>query len=163
MSPPPVPWFRGRTISVTEDNGNVAIHALPGHTFTEPRGTHALYLPIDTMVIALAEGASLAFHGDFTRVGRPNDVMLAPVDPDDAQKAIAEIGKRLELPRRPRVRTVAELLQATDVQLVTVEAENFDGIELDRAFDSGQRLRIMGFYYPTPHPRLHVLSLTPLN
>lgn len=163
MSPPPVPWFRGRTISVTEDNGNLAIHALPGHAFTEPRGTHALYLPIDTMVIALAEGASLAFHGDFTRVGRPNDVMLAPVDPDDAQKAIAEIGKRLELPRRPRVRTVAELLQATETQLVSVEAASFDGIELDRDVEAGQRYRILGFFYVTPRPRLHTLSVKQID
>lgn len=183
MPPPPTPWFRGRSISMSETEGMLTIEAMPGHVFHEPRDTFALYLPAETLVVAIAEGASMAFHGDFAKVGRPRDVMLAPVDPDDADRAVILLRKRLELPRIPRVVDAATLCATTSVALVSVEgtftpargaAPNFEGMLLDQDLEPG-RYRVMGFFHPEgprpaagvrdgegPGPRLHALSVTPL-
>ena len=55
MAPPPVPFFRGRTVSASEKDGLIAVRPLAGHAFASPPGTRELYLPTVTMVRVIAE------------------------------------------------------------------------------------------------------------
>jgi len=93
MAPPPVPWFRGRTIVVapTQVSGDaISIRALGRHTFTSPSATTELTLPTEMLVLAIAEGPALGFRGIFTGADTtsplPIDLVLPPVDPDVKKK-----------------------------------------------------------------------------
>jgi hypothetical protein len=171
MSPPPVPWFRGRTIVlapsvVTPSQDAISIRALGGHAFTSPRKIRELLLPAATLVLAVAEGAALGFRGSFTASELPNDVVLAPVDPEDAREIERVLAEQLGLPRIPRRIAMNDLSRAEDGELVSVEGtyrdHHLDDVGLDGGnLEQGRRYRVLGFYRRTTG--LAAVEITPLD
>jgi hypothetical protein len=174
MAPPPVPFFRGRTVSASEKDGLIAVRPLAGHAFASPPGTRELYLPTVTMVRVVAEPldedgqAALRFHGGFNRVDRPDEVVLAPLDARDAHALAAALSARLGLPRAPRPVRRDELAGTSNPPLehnayITVvgtqsqshfEAPDFHGCMLWgdatrlAGRTAGKRYQVSGFYSP---------------
>jgi len=163
MAPPPVPWFRGRSIvlapsvvSPTQVSGDaISIRAIGRHTFTSPSATTELTLPTEMLVLAIAEGPALGFRGIFTGADStsslPIDVVLAPVDPDDALQAERVLNEQLSLPRIPRRLSMSDLSRCEDGEFVRVEGTyrrgKLDDVRLDAAdLDEGRRYRVFGFY-----------------
>jgi hypothetical protein len=122
-TPPPVPWFRGRTVVVTEIAGMLRFKALGKHRFVEPEKGAELVVPIDTLVIAVAEGPALGFQGDFAAIGRGDEIVLAPLDPDDAQAIEHELELRLDLPRTPRRMSRTDVTSVETWEFVSLEGE----------------------------------------
>ena len=185
MAPPPVPFFRGRTVSASEKDGLIAVRPLAGHAFASPPGTRELYLPTVTMISVVAEPldedgqAALRFHGGFNRVDRPDEVVLAPLDARDAHALAAALSARLGLPRAPRPVRRDELAGTSNPPLehnayITVvgtqsqshfEAADFHGCMLwgDAARlagrTAGKRYQVSGFYSP-PLPGLSLIHIS---
>jgi len=161
---------------LTETAGLLRLRPLGTHRFSEPAGTVELALPAATLVLAVAEGGALGFQGDFSRVGRPDDVVLSPLDPDDAQQIERVLAARLGLPHAPRRVTAAALAQSREWAFVIVEgtyraghgdAPNFDALRLAaRDLESGRRYRVVGFFAPPElddvGPTLRPIEITPL-
>lgn len=177
--PPPIPWFRGRTVVLSEARGLLAFKPLTGRMFQSPPGTLELYLPTATLVIALAEGHGLGFQGDFASVSRSDEIVLGPIDPDDAQQIERVLCRRLGLPRLPRRVTASELTRSREWAFVVVEGRhdaaqidtpNFEGMLLEaNNLEPGRRYRVLGYYSPGTAdedgrvvPVLRPVELTPL-
>ena len=155
MPPPPVPWFRGRTVVVAPSQDAISIRALGRHKFTSPAATTELTLPTTMLVLAIAEGPALGFRGIFTGADTssslPIDVVLAPVDPDDALQVELVLNEQLSLPRIPRRIAMSELARCEDSEFVRVEGTyrrgKLDDVRLDAAdLEEGRRYRVFGFY-----------------
>lgn len=122
-TPPPIPWFRGRTVVVTEIAGMLRFKALGKHKFIEPEKGAELVVPIETLVIVVAEGPALGFQGDFNAIGRGDEIVLAPVDPEDAQAIEAELELRLGLPRAPRRISRTDVTSVETWEFVSLDGE----------------------------------------
>lgn len=111
--PRPVPpFFVGRTITAGEEPVGtsplrLAIKPQPGHAWTDPIGTFALYLPPEHMVSVQLQALSrpglsaLQFLGQFSRFDRPLRVTLSPIATEDAQALVPILNARYGLPRIP--------------------------------------------------------------
>lgn len=180
MPPPPVPFFRGDTLRASEKEGLIALRPEPGYALSSPPATTELYLPAATILGVTVEPfsepgwAQLRFHGEFSRVSRPEDVVLAPVSEDDAQALVAVLHKRLGLPRRPKAVRPHELCRSDHHEIawntyITVvgtqaaelrhfETADFSGCKLagdpDRIAGRirGKRYLVTGFYQPACAP-----------
>lgn len=155
MPPPPVPWFRGRTIVVAPTHDGITIRALGRHAFTSPAATQELTLPTAMLVLAIAEGPALGFRGIFTSAdlspALPIDVVLAPIDPDDAIAVERVLNEQLSLPLIPRRMAMSELARCEDGAFVRVEGtyrrHHLDDVRLDAAdLEEGRRYRVFGFH-----------------
>lgn len=108
MAPPPIPFFRGRTVSVAEADSLLVFRPRGEHRFSSPPGTSVLYLPTATTLSIEAEPmaqdgwSQLRCRGHFDRVSRPEAVILAPLDARDAAALVEVLSARLGLPRTPR-------------------------------------------------------------
>lgn len=165
MAPPPVPWFRGRTVVLAPSQGAISIRALGSHAFTSPRKIRELHLPTATLVLAVAEGPALGFRGIFTESELPIDVVLAPLDPDDAREIERVLAEQLALPRIPRRVAMRDLARCQDGELVSVEGtyrdHRLDDIGLDGdELEPGRRYRVLGFYRSATG--LAAVEITPL-
>lgn len=163
--PPPVPWFRGKTVVVSEARtGLVAFRPVAPHAFRSPPDTLELYLPISRIVLVVAEGRALAIHGDFRGSGYPDDVIVAPIDAADAESIEQVLTERLDLPRYPdRIASVADLVTHTGWAFVRVEDEDFSALEIDGAeLTDGVRYRVLGYYTSSP-PRLAIVEAVPVT
>ncbi len=186
MPPPPVPFFRGGTLRASEKDGLIAFRPEPGYALWSPPATTVLYLPAATILRVTVEPfsepgwASLSFHGEFSRVSRPEDVVLAPVSEDDAHALVAALNERLGLPRTPKPVMPHELVRSTQGQIawntyLTVvgtqaaeprhfETADFSGCALtgDQARIAGRipgkRYLVVGFYQPGCAPGSMVLG-----
>lgn len=94
--PPPVPWYRGRTVVVTEDAGVLRIRPLGRQPWSE------VAVPSARIVIAVAEEGGLGLQGDFGSLGESDTIVLAQLDADDALAVERLLASRLHLPRVPR-------------------------------------------------------------
>lgn len=151
MAPPPVPWFRGRTVVVAQSQEKLSIRALGGHAFTSPSPTREITLPTGMLVLAIAEGPALGFRGIFTSVDLPIDIVVAPVDPEDAQQIERVLTDQLSLPRIPRRVAIGDLAGCEDGAFVRVEGMyrrgRLDDMPLDASgLRDGRRYRVFGFY-----------------
>jgi len=156
MAPPPVPWFRGRSVVVVPSQDAISIRALGKHAFTSPSRTREITLPTAMLVLAIAEGSALGFRGIFTSVELPIDIVVAPVDPDDAQQI-----ERVRIPRRI---AIGDLARCEDGAFVRVEGTfrrgRLDDLPLDASdLHEGRRYRVFGFYRDR---RLVAVEVTPL-
>lgn len=109
MAPPPVPWFRGRTIVVTPMDDTVVFKALGRRGFATLEGRRELTLPLATLVLAVAEGDALGLRGIFSDAKRPSDIVLGPIDAEDARQVEHVLAERVNLPRLPRRVSAAEI------------------------------------------------------
>lgn len=156
MTPPPVPWFRGRSIVlapsvVAPSQDAISIRALGQHIFTSPNRTREITLPTGMLVLAIAEGPALGFRGIFTSVELPIDIVVAPVDPDDAQQIERVLNEQLSLPRIPRRVAIGDLATCEDGAFVRVEGTyrrgRLDDVRLEASdLRDGKRYRVFGFY-----------------
>jgi hypothetical protein len=109
MAPPPVPWFRGRTIVVTPEGDAVTFKSLVRSGFATLEGRRALTVPLASVVLAVAEGDAIGLRGIFFDAKQPIDIVLGPIDPDDARQVERVLAERVGLPRIPRRVSVADL------------------------------------------------------
>ena len=106
--PPPVPFFYGNSIRAADKEWLISFRPVEGNELWSPPATFELFLPAATIIRVTVEQiehpgwASLRFHGDFSQVSRPEDVVLSPISEDDANELAAILTKRLGLPRQPR-------------------------------------------------------------
>lgn len=164
MAPPPVPWFRGRTVTVVPSQDAISIRALGGHAFTSPNRTREITLPTAMLVLAIAEGAALGFRGIFTSVELPIDIVVAPVDPEDAQHIERVLNEQLSLPRIPTRIAISDLARCENGAFVRVEGTyrrgRLDDVRLEASnLQDGKRYRVFGFYRDG---RLVAVEETPL-
>ena len=120
MPPPPVPWFRGRTIVVAPVGDAVQFRAL-GRGFASLGGTRELTLPLATLVLAVAEGSALGLRGIFEGNKQPSDIVLGPIDPEDAQQIEYVLAERANLPRIPRRVSASEISTCESGAFVLVD------------------------------------------
>ena len=148
MSPPPVPWFRGRTIVVIPEGDGVTFKSLSRNGFATVDGRRALTLPLATLVLAVAEGDALGLRGIFFEAKQPIDIVLGPIDPEDARQVEHVLAERVGLPRSPRRVSVADLSTCEHGAFVLVDDAGtrtlgfvLDGalVPLDPSTDSTQR------------------------
>lgn len=108
MSSQPSSIFRGASILAWEQHEFIRIAPVEPHTFTSPSGTYELLLPSKRILSVQLEPSerdgwsALVFHGEFSRVDRPNIVRLAPIRSMDATLLAEVLTGKLGLPRRPR-------------------------------------------------------------
>jgi hypothetical protein len=124
MPPPPVPWFRGRTIVVTPvatPRGGALVFKALGRGFGSLAGQRELTVPLATLVLVVAEGAALGLRGIFADTKQPADVVLGPIDPDDAQQVERVLAERANLPRIPRRVSASDLSTCEQGAFVLVD------------------------------------------
>lgn len=121
MAPPPVPWFRGRTIVVVPDGDGVTFKALARRGFATLDGRRAVTLPLAAIVLAVAEGDALGLRGIFFDAKQPIDIVLGPIDPEDARQVEHVLAERAGLPRIPRRVSVADLSTCEQGAFVLVD------------------------------------------
>jgi hypothetical protein len=184
---PPQTWFEGETVRLIflPERQIIAFVPNPGHAFELPQGTVELLLPPDTIAYVTVDGATMTFHGDFSRTNYGSVIELAPISENDARAIFTLLDERFQIPRTPRVMAPAEAAALTTITLVTVEGafrlghiegSNFDaGLQITGAprLEANKRYRITGFLYPAiptsdgPRfigyhgPRLYPLTVTP--
>jgi hypothetical protein len=156
--PPPVPWFRGRTVVLTEVGGKLCFRPIGAKYFVEPPGTFEQWVPADRVVVAVAEGSALGLQGDFYSTGA--DIVISPLDPDDAQQLERVLAERLGLPRVPRRVAASELEHLREWSFVIVEGlhldqheetPNFEGVRLlANDLEQNRRYRVVGYLTPPP-------------
>ena len=122
--PPPVPWYRGRTVVLTEDDGLLRFRPLCRQPFAE------VAVPSSRLVVAVAEDGGLGLQGDFAGAGHPDALVLAQLDVDDAQQIERVLASRLGLPRRPR--------RIREADVATIHVWTFVSIDGVLGFVSGE-------------------------
>ena len=178
MPPPPVPFFRGGTLRASEKDGLIAFRPEPGYALWSPPAATILRVTVEPF--SGPGWASMSFHGEFSRVSRPEDVVLAPVSEDDAHALAAVLDERLGLPRTPKPVMPHELVRSTQSEIawntyLTVvgtqaaeprhfETADFSGCKLTGNQDRlagripGKRYLVVGFYEPGCAPGSMVLG-----
>jgi hypothetical protein len=162
---PPVVWFTGETVRVyfAPERNLLIITAQPGNTFHEPPGTYELLVDPDTLVSVAIDGDALVFEGDMSRTSMGNRVRLAPISPSDQRAIFLLLDERCQLPRTPRLISVAEAHALRELEYVSIEgtyqdghydSPNFEGIHIRprEGFTNGQRYRVTGFLAPPFRP-----------